>query len=533
LAEELVVLYIGMQADAESLQALLVEGDVLAHVIRAPDWRTVATVSAGWDVLVAGGRVATAGVDDVRAGCPAHIGTPVLAVVEARPPLSPLDGHIEWFEREDVPRLVPVLRALWRASVAEGRLRQMTQRAEMLERQLRQTGRLHALGQMAAGVAHEFNNVLTVISGYCEQLLPKLRAQEELSRHVRPIQQAAGRGAELSQRLLTFSRHQSPTVGDVSLTAVVTEASQMLVPLLGETVAMRVHLDHAVPRVRGHAGHLVEVITNLAVNARDAMPAGGTITVETAHLRSEGGADIGQVTLVVRDTGVGMDAETLQRACEPFFTTKGQGEGTGLGLSLVCDLVEQCGGSLSLASTPGEGTTVTVTLPAVREDESRAEEPGASDHAPGGFETVLVVEDDADVREIVTQFLRGAAYYVVEARDADEALALVTRGTRAIDLMVTDIVLPGQSGPALAGALREFAPQMRTLFISGYPSDSVREARSPQFLAKPFSRAAFLQAVRRALSAPRHRDVDATGTHGRLSDRERDTSQEQIRNGSH
>lgn len=532
MAEELVVLFVGIGPDAEALAALLASAGIPAHLTRVSSWRALSSVAAGWDVVIAGGAVAPAHPDDIAEGLPPHFDTPVLAVGNGPADGAVTPSRVEWFGAAELPRLVPILRALKRAAIAEGLRRQADHRADVLERQLRQAGRLHAVGQMAAGVAHEFNNVLTVIGGYCEQLLPQVAGEEQLERLVRPIQQAGLRGGELSQRLLTFSRQQGPTVGDASLTTVVREAAAMLVPLLGERVALRTYLDQNLPRVRGQAGQLIEVITNLAVNARDAMPSGGTLTIETRA--AEPGADgVTGVALVVRDTGFGMDDQTLARACDPFFTTKDQGAGTGLGLALVRDIVEQCGGAMMMASQVGVGTEVTITLLGVRPD-TTDEVPVVPDAAaPGGFETVLVVEDDPAVREIVTQFLRGAAYYVLEARDSDEAVAVVRRDPRIIDLLVTDIVLPGQSGPELAGALREFAPKMRTLFISGYPSDAVGGSRSPAFLAKPFSRAAFLQAVRRALSAPRYRDSETGEPSGRLTDRERLSAEGPIRKGSH
>jgi signal transduction histidine kinase/FixJ family two-component response regulator len=532
LADELVVLFVGVAPDAEALAALLAHAGIPVHLTRVSSWRALASVAAGWDVVIAGGAHVPARQDDLAEGLPEHFETPVLAVGTPGPGHVAPSHPVEWFGTAEIARLIPVLRALKRAAVAEGLRRQADQRADVLERQLRQAGRLHAVGQMAAGVAHEFNNVLTVISGYCEQLLPQVAGQERLEKLVRPVQQAGQRGAELSQRLLTFSRQQAPTVGDASLTAVVREASAMLVPLLGERVSLRTYLDQNLPRVRGQAGQLIEVITNLAVNARDAMPSGGTLTIET-RAAAAGASGLPDVTLVIRDTGAGMDEHTLARACDPFFTTKDQGAGTGLGLSLVRDIVEQCGGTLKLTSQVGAGTEVAITLPGVRPDAADEVTAVPDSAPPGGFETVLVVEDDPAVREIVTQFLRGAAYHVLEARDADEAAAIVRKDPRVIDLLVTDIVLPGLSGPELAGALREFVPKMRTLFISGYPSDAVGGSRSPAFLAKPFSRAAFLQAVRRALSAPRHRDSETGETSGRLTDRERLSAEGPVRNGSH
>ncbi len=505
MAEDLVVLFVGTAADAVWLSSLLEMGNLSAHLTRVSGWSALASVSAGWDVVVAGGPIAPCAPVVASGAIPPKFQTPVIAVG----PEAGKDDGIEWFHPDDAARLVPLLRAIGRAAQLEGHLRRAEGRAATLERQLRQTGRLHAVGQMAAGVAHEFNNLLTVISGYGEQLAHKISDDPDLQRLVHPIRQAGMRGAELTQRLLTFSRQGPQVATQVNLNAVVREAVGMLSPLLGETVAVDVRLGEGLPMVHGHAGHLIEIITNLAVNARDAMPGGGTITIETRRPEGVEVGTAGRVDLLIRDTGVGMDAETLARACEPFFTTKDQGEGTGLGLSLVSNLLEQCEGTLEMTSRPGQGTQMRVRLVGsnVPADSVAAEPTVEAGPSAGGFETVLVVEDDPAVREIVTQFLRGAAYQVIEARDATEALGVMRRDASAVDLLVTDIVLPGQSGPELAGLLRDHAPKMRTLFISGYPSDAVGGAGAPMFLSKPFSRAAFLQAVRRALGAPRYRDI--------------------------
>jgi CheY-like chemotaxis protein len=260
------------------------------------------------------------------------------------------------------------------------------------------------------------------------------------------------------------------------------------------------------------------------------MPDGGVLALETVFVPEPDGP--GTVQLIVRDTGTGMAPDVLSRACEPFFSTKDEGKGTGLGLSLVREIVEQFGGALELRSTPGSGTQAVVTLNAVKAEEI-IPEPIVDASTPGGYETILLVEDDASVREIVLEFLRDAAYYVLEARDAAEAQAIMRKEARPVDLLVTDIVLPGMSGPEMAGVLRELSPHMRTLFISGYPSESVGGTRSPSFLAKPFSRAALLQAVRRALNAPRFREIDAPETPGRLVNREPDVAKGTKRNGSH
>jgi signal transduction histidine kinase/CheY-like chemotaxis protein len=532
LAEDLIVLFVGAESDSIQLSSLLAMAADPIRVTRVASWRAFLSVSAGWDVVVVGGPSAPANPDEILKTLPTGFATPILALVDR--PMSPFATGvpIDWFEPHEFHRIVPMLRAVRRAVLAEDRRRYLEECVEALDAQARQTGRLQVLGQMAAGVAHEFNNLLTVIGGYSEQLLPKVADNPPLERLVRPIQQAGSRGVELSQRLLTFSRTQEPAIGDTSLTAVLHEADAMLRPLLGETVSLQTHLDHTLPRVRGQAGQLIEVIANLAVNARDAMPSGGVLTIETRVVEDPGGP--GKVQLVVADTGLGMDEATLARACEPFFTTKARGSGTGLGLSLVREIVDHCDGDLEINSAPGTGTRVTVTLTATGPDEVPVVDPKPADlTASGGFETILLVEDDAAVREIVIEFLRSAAYYVIEARDSNEALALARQESRAIDLLVTDIVLPGQSGPELAGALRVLAPQMRTLFISGYPSDSIGGTRSVSFLAKPFSRAALLQAVRRALSAPRFRETDAADSPGRLEKRESDSAAEEDRNGKH
>jgi signal transduction histidine kinase/ActR/RegA family two-component response regulator len=530
----LIVLFVGAEADSHRLSSLLRTYGEPIRLTRVGSWRAFSSVSRGWDAVVAGGPAEPINPAELHQYLPVDFTTPILAVANSGITASDAGATVEWFEPHEFHRTVPLLRAIRRAVLAEDRRRYLEECVEALDLQARQTGRLRVLGQMAAGVAHEFNNVLTVISGYCERLLPRIDGSDELQRLVRPIQQAGSRGVELSQRLLAFSRTNDQAVGHASLTAVLQEAEGMLRPLLGETVSLRTHLDHTLPRVRGDAGSLIEVVANLSVNARDAMPAGGVLSIETTAIPGEETDGLGRVKLVVRDTGTGMSEETLARACDPFFTTKAQGSGTGLGLSLVREIVDRCGGTLDIKSELGAGTEVTITLAAVCPDDVYPTVPIAPEtSAPGGGETILLVEDDEAVREIVLEFLRSAAYRVIEARDADDALALVSRETRPVDLLVSDIVLPGQNGPALAATIRQFAPQMRTLFISGYPSDSAGETRSSSFLAKPFSRAALLQAVRRALITPRLRDIDAPEPAGRLGECEPERAAEQEIDGPH
>lgn len=528
MSEQFHVLFVGGDADMEYLHNLLVEGGLPAILTRVSAWADVRPVSADWDAIVAGGPGAPCDLAAVRAGIPEGLAVPVLAVVNEAVPPVPLDpgSHgIEWFDLHGLRYLVPVLRAAHRAATAERRRAHDRRRAEMCARQLRQRGRMHAVGQVAAGVAHEFNNLLMVIGAYSDQLMQRAASDGALWTLVQPIQRAGLRGNELTRRLLAFSRDQPGARCHSRVNDAAREAAAMLQPLLGAPVSLALRLAEGLPVVPCSQGQVVEIITNLVVNARDAMPSGGLVTV-TTRLAEPPGTGAGEIVeLLIQDTGVGMSADTLARIWDPFFTTKRPGVGTGLGLSLVRDIVQEAGGTIALASTPGCGTEVRVRLPAsdaagqagdAKTDPARGwgrlptEKPSSglalpASVPPASLETVLVVEDELSVREIVTQFLSHAGYSVIAAKDAEDAVAALRRDPSAVDLLVTDIVLPGRSGPDLAGLLREYAPQMRTLFISGYPADVLGVAESTTFLSKPFSQAALLEAVRRTLIAPRHR----------------------------
>lgn len=514
MPEELLVLFVGSDGAATALSDLLSESGVTARVAHVSDWSGLQSVTGGWDVVVGGAPGAPCDAAALREWLGEAAGIPVFAFCEARDaarraesgdPASP----IEWLEPHEYSALPALLRGLIHVAglriqreVLEARLRGVDARS-------RQAGRLEVVGQMACGLAHEFNNLLTVISGYGEQLLARANGDESLTRLIEPLRQAGLRGADLTQRMLAFSRQPEGDVGHTNVNGVAREAAAMLAPLLGEQIALDLVLDPTVPRVRGTAGQLIEVVTNLAINGRDAMPEGGTLTLSTHWRPGDAGQD-GAVELVVRDTGVGMDAATLERAREPFFTTKPSGRGTGLGLSLVNDIVEQAGGEMVIETELGRGTAVRMRLvPSGEPEPEVAPTPAPDATAHTGFETVLLVEDDASVREIVSQFLSSAGYEVIEASDAAEAVALVKDTTRCVDLLLTDIVLPGVGGPQLAGLVREHASGIRTLFISGYPSEMLGSGgdATPVFLSKPFSRSSLLQAVRRCLTAPRYRQA--------------------------
>jgi two-component system cell cycle sensor histidine kinase/response regulator CckA len=381
--------------------------------------------------------------------------------------------------------------------------------AEHLADQLRHAQRLEAIGRLAGGVAHDFNNLLTVVNGYCERLLRKLPADDDLMPLVMPIYTAGQRGSELTRRLLAFSRHQVLAPRVVSLNDIVSELRPMLKALVGERVAIVLDLDATTGLAYVDPAQMEQVIMNLATNARDAMSEGGTLTIESRNVHvaaPQGALSPGDyVELAVRDTGHGVAENLLGHIFEPFFTTKERGHGTGLGLPTAYGIVTQSGGELCVESVPDGGTTMRVRLPlASGTPVSPVAQAPEADLPPGGSEHLLLVEDDASVRELVADFLTSAGYDVAQAGDATEAEAACNAPGRRFDLLVSDVVLPGLDGPALAERLRKRIPGLRALLISGYPGDAVvrpsAESRTT-FLAKPFSRAVLLGKVREALSA--------------------------------
>jgi two-component system cell cycle sensor histidine kinase/response regulator CckA len=389
-------------------------------------------------------------------------------------------------------------------------------RRRHLEDQLRQAQKMEAIGRLAGGVAHDFNNLLAAIMGHGELLLRRLEPNQPQHRHAEAIQKAATRGALLTRQLLAFSRKEvlAPSVLDIHL--VVAEMEEMLRRLIGEHIELVIVLGERPVHVRADRGQLEQVIMNLAVNARDAMADGGVLTVEVATVarmpEGEGvPAEAGRpadryVTIAVRDTGCGMDAATAARIFEPFFTTKEQGKGTGLGLSTVYGIVEQSGGSITVDSALGGGTTFTVTLPRLEE---RILPDGAEASSPAGTrgsETVLLVEDEPSVRAVACEALETHGYRVVEAQHGAEALAVACAHPGVIDLLITDMVMPQMGGRELAEQLRRLRPGIRVLFMSGYTDDVVVRRgisrATSAFLQKPFAMSAFTRKVRETLDAP-------------------------------
>lgn len=381
------------------------------------------------------------------------------------------------------------------------------------EEQLRQAQKMEAIGRLAGGVAHDFNNLLTVITGYGELLLGAMGTHDRHRESVEEIRKAAERATILTRQLLAFSRRQVLQPRAVNVNEIVSDAVKMLGRLIGEDVQLVTCLDPHLGSVMADPGQLEQVITNLAVNARDAMPRGGTLTLETANVeidqaRAHGlqGARPGpHVALTVRDTGCGMDSATVARVFEPFFTTKERGKGTGLGLSTVYGIVRQSGGDVEVASTLGGGTTFRIYLPRIVAAVAAARDSHPRPAQLGGTETVLLVEDEAAVRELLGRILRKAGYRVLACADPADAIA-VANTERPIQLVVTDVVMPRMSGPEMAESLLASHPGMRVLFISGYSDEAIEQhgvlEPGTHFLQKPFTAPIVLQKVREVIEAP-------------------------------
>jgi len=383
-----------------------------------------------------------------------------------------------------------------------------------LEEQVLLSQKMEAIGRLAGGVAHDFNNILTAIGGYSDLLLADLPPDDHRRHDVEEIHHATQRAAALTQQLLAFSRRQVLQPKVISLNALIPDIEKMLRRLIGEDILFATVLHPRVGNVRADPGQLEQVIVNLAVNARDAMPKGGRLTIETRNVELDEAYTVEHPTvkpgpyvmLAVSDTGVGMDEETKSRIFEPFFTTKVRGKGTGLGLATVYGIVQQTGGHIWPYSEPNRGTTMRVYLPRVDAPADRLEYP--SDAAPAtlrGSETILVVEDEAPVRAVTRQLLERNGYTVLEAADGPAALALVDgdAGGRHIELLLTDVIMPGMSGRELADQLKSRRPEVRVLFMSGYTDDAVVRHGMLEpglaYLEKPFRPQSLLRKVRSVL----------------------------------
>jgi two-component system cell cycle sensor histidine kinase/response regulator CckA len=381
----------------------------------------------------------------------------------------------------------------------------------LLEDQLRQAQKMDAIGQLAGGIAHDFNNMLTAIMGYGELVLSDIPDGDPRRNDVDEILKAGQRAAMLTHQLLAFSRKQILSPRVIHLTDVVSGVTPMLRRLLGETVDLRTTMSD-IGRVKADVGQVEQVLMNLAVNARDAMPDGGRLTIDTADVVLDEGDAARRglhpgphVMIAVTDTGHGMDAATQRRVFEPFFTTKPKGQGTGLGLATVYGIVKQSGGYLSVSSAIGRGTTFEMYLPRTDEIEEGAQ-PGPIDkHTHRGTETILLVEDEDLVREFVSRALRQCGYTVHAVRESREALDFADTYRDEIHLILTDVVLPGMSGPAVTAQVVRRHPESAVLYMSGYADDAIVHHGVLDahlwFLPKPFSVDALAKKVRDVLDA--------------------------------
>jgi len=402
-------------------------------------------------------------------------------------------GAHDFLVKGRLARLVPAIERELRDAAAR-------QERVLLEEQLRQAQKMEAVGQLAGGIAHDFNNLLTAILGFCELLLDNMPAASPDRADLLEIQKAGVRAAGLTRQLLAFSRRQvlQPKVHD--LNALVSDIQPMLRRLNPEHIDFAVSLKAANGLIKIDSTQLEQILVNLVVNACDAMPRGGHLTIGTADAN-----DGTHVLLTVRDDGVGMDEATRRRIFEPFFTTKGVGKGTGLGLATVQGIVAQSGGSVAVETAPGRGTTFTISFP--RETEAAGVTTGlpAPTAVPRGSETVLIVEDDAAVRHLARLTLQRNGYRVLEAGNPREAIATASAHADPIHLLLSDVIMPDSEGPPLVDRLRIVRPSLRVLYMSGYTDDTivghgVLDSGTP-FLQKPFTPIALAQKVREVLDA--------------------------------
>ncbi|HEY7519753.1 MAG TPA: GAF domain-containing protein [Methylomirabilota bacterium] len=451
-----------------------------------------------------------------RLGYRALVAVPIKAGERIAGVMSIQTRRLLGFSDEDI-EVVTAFAAQVGVALHNDRLYDELQRAyrelTQTQDQLLQSQKMEAIGRLAGGIAHDFNNLLTVIAGQTYMLRNQVGAGA-VRDGVERIEETAERAAELIRQLLAFSRKQVLQPGILQLNGIVENMAPMLVRVIGEDVELTTRLAPRLAHVKADPTQLEQVLMNLAVNARDAMPRGGELTLETANVTVDASyqaqhpevAPGEYVALAVRDTGTGMDAETRRRLFEPFYTTKEPGKGTGLGLSTVYGIVKQSGGHIWVYSEPGRGATFTILLPAVNES-AIAPVVVTSDDVPRGTETILLVEDERDVRALVRQVLQERGYRVVEASGPREALDLAGDGTRPIDLLLTDVIMPQMTGRVLADLVTAEQPALPVLFMSGYADSAAVDQgllqRGRAYLQKPFTPVQLARVVRRVLDAAR------------------------------
>jgi signal transduction histidine kinase/ActR/RegA family two-component response regulator len=422
-------------------------------------------------------------------------------------------GATDYVLKQRLGRLVPSVQRALRELNDRAERKRAEEALRQSEKQFRQSQKMEAVGRLAGAIAHDFNNLLTVIVGYSQILSTELGPQHPLRGKVDETLKAGERAAMLIRQLLTFSSKQSLDPKVLSLNTAVTSLESLLRRLIGEDIQLVCNLDPTKGRLRADQAQLEQVLVNLVVNARDAMPKGGTLTIETAQVELTRSPVYHltplppgpYVQLAVSDTGCGMDRKTQSHIFEPFFTTKGEGKGSGLGLSTVYGIVTQCGGAIDVTSRVGHGTRFDLYFPSVESDILTTAPPQPSGQTQRGTETILLVEDEPSVRVLVRDELQKLGYRVIEAKNGVEACLLATQQAGSLQLLMTDVVMPGMGGRELAQHLSVIKPDLRTLYISGYMDDvgimAGQEEGMSSFLQKPFTPEVLARAVRNLLDA--------------------------------
>ena len=416
------------------------------------------------------------------------------------------NGQEFWVELSSIP-------ILWGGRGATLNFARDITEQKKLEAQFLQAQKMEAVGRLAGGVAHDFNNLLTVINSHSQLALLELREWDPLRERFDSIQKAGERAANLTRQLLAFSRRQVVEMKVLDLNALLRDLEKMLHRVIGEDIELETSPGAGLGRVKADPGQIEQAILNLVVNARDAMPSGGKLTIETGNEEVDPvfaakhmGLKPGRyVRLSVSDTGIGMPPEVKERLFEPFFTTKEKGKGTGLGLSTVYGAVKQSGGEIWIYSEPGLGTTVKIYLPEVEEPLEAAKRKPAGEKMPRGQETILVVEDEDEVRKLAVGILFRQGYRVLEASHGGDALLMMEQNREPIQLLLTDVVMPGINGPDFARRMKFVYPDLKVLYMSGYADNIIFQHgildQAMAFLQKPFSIERLTGKVREVLDA--------------------------------
>ncbi len=417
------------------------------------------------------------------------------------------DGAQDYLVKTHLKRLAPAVQRELREA-GERRQRQR------LEQHVHQLQKFEAIGRLAGGVAHDFNNLLGVILGQSEILLDRPH-DEGMTRGLAMIRESARRGASLTRQLLAFGRRQVLKPKVLNINVILADVQKLLQRVIGEDVELDFQMDAKTDNVEADPAQLEQVIVNLATNARDAMPRGGKLTIATTNVYLDE-AYAGRrmvvkpgryVQVTVTDTGCGIDEQTQARVFEPFFTTKEQGKGTGLGLATVYGIVKQSGGYIWVYSEPGRGTSFKIYLPGVEAAADTAQDIDQSEEIPRGSETILIVEDDSSLREVAYEFLQSSGYVVMSAGSPEDALHMAERHDGPIDFLLTDVIMPKMNGLELATKLRKARPEMKVLYVSGYPDTVMRDGvhgaleKGLAFLEKPYTRRALVRKIRDVLDS--------------------------------